>query len=87
MESTVEDDTKPIKIKGAYTARDVIKQKYCLLINGKIPFNPQTQEYLGCYQHAVTTVLGRLDGSEHQKLEELAQSWNKQGAPHEVQVK
>ena len=84
MEGTVEDDAKPTKIKGAYTARDVIKQKYCSLIDGKILFNPQTKGYLGCYQHAVTTVLGRLDGSEHKKVEELAQSWNEQGAPCEV---
>ena len=86
MEDAVEDDTKPTKIKGACTARDVIKQKYCVLVDGKIPFNPQTKEYLGCYQCTVTTVLGRLDGSEHKKVEELAQSWNEQGAPCEAQV-
>ena len=87
MEDAVEEDVKPTKIKGAYTARDVIKQKYCSLVNGKITFNPQMKEYLGCYQCAVTTVLGRLDSSERKKVEELAQSWNEQGAPHEVQVK
>ena len=86
-EDTVEEDAKPTKIKGAYTARDVIKQKYCSLVDGEIPFNPQMKEYLGCYQCTVTTVLGRLDSSEHKKVEELAQSWNEQGAPHEVQVK
>ena len=87
MEDAVEDDTKPTKIKGAYTARDVIKPKYCLLIDNEILFNPQAKEYLGCYQCAVTMVLGRLDSSERKKVEELAQSWNEQGAPHEVQVK
>ena len=86
-EDAVEEDAKPTKIKGAYTARDVIKQKYHLLVDGEIPFNPQMKEYLGCYQHAVTMVLGRLDSSECKTVEELAQSWNEQGAPREVQVK
>ena len=86
-EDTVEEDARPTNIKGAYTARDVIKQNDCLLVDGKILFNPQTKEYLGCYQRAVTMVLGRLDSSECKKVEELAQSWNEQGAPHEVQVK
>ena len=87
MEGTVEDDAKPTGIKGAYTARDVIKQKHCLLVDGKILFNPQTKEYLGWYQHTVTTALRSLDGSEHKQVEELAQSWKEQGAPHEFQVK
>ena len=29
----------------------------------------------------VQMVLGRLDSSERKKVEELAQSWNEQGAP------
>jgi hypothetical protein len=83
----LEDCPKPTKIKGAYTARDVIKQQYCSLVNKEIPFNPQTKEYLSQYQHTVTIVLNRMDGSERKKVEELAQSWNEQGAPCKVQYK
>jgi hypothetical protein len=32
MEEALEDRPKPAKIKGAYTARDVIKQQYCSLV-------------------------------------------------------
>jgi hypothetical protein len=53
----------------------------------EIPFKPQTKEYLSQYQRAVTIVLNQMDGSERKKVEELAQSWNEQGAPCEVQYK
>jgi hypothetical protein len=53
----------------------------------EISFKPQTKEYLGQYQCAITTVLNQIDGSERKKVEELAQLWNEQGAPHKVQYK
>jgi hypothetical protein len=56
-------------------------------VDKKILFKPQTKEYLSQYQHAITTVLNQMDGSERKKVEELAQLWNKQGAPHKVQYK
>jgi hypothetical protein len=64
MEETLEDRPKPAKIKGAYTARDVIKQQYCSLVDKKIPFKPQTKEYLSQYQCAITMVLNQMDDSE-----------------------
>jgi hypothetical protein len=87
MEETLEDCPKPAKIKGAYTARDVIKQQYHSLVDEEIPFKPQTKEYLSQYQHAITTVLNQMDGSERKKVEKLAQLWNEQGAPRKVQYK
>jgi hypothetical protein len=84
MEETLEDHPKPAKIKGAYTARNVIKQQYHSLVDEETPFKPQTKEYLSQYQHAITTVLNQIDGSERKKVEELAQSWNEQGAPCKV---
>jgi hypothetical protein len=50
-------------------------------VDKKIPFKPQTKEYLSQHQRAVTMVLNQMDGSERKKVEELAQSWNEQGAP------
>jgi hypothetical protein len=70
-----------------YTVRDVIKQKYRSLVDKEIPFHPRTKEYLSRYQRAVTTVLERMDGGERKKVEKLAQSWNEEGAPFEVQCK
>lgn len=64
-----------------------MKQRYRSLIDKEIPFAPQTKEYLGHYQRALTTVLERMDAGERQKLEELAQQWTKEGAPPEVQFK
>jgi hypothetical protein len=87
MKETLEDCPKPAKIKGAYTARDVIKQQYRSLLDEEILFKPQTKENLSQYQCAVTTVLNQMDGSERKKVEELAQSWNEQGAPRKVQYK
>jgi hypothetical protein len=59
-----EDNPKPTKIKQKYTVRDVVKQKYCSLVDQEIPFNPQTKEYLGHYQRTVTAVLERMDSTE-----------------------
>lgn len=87
MKNEGEDNPKPTKIKQMYTVRDVVKQQYRSLVDEEIPFIPQTREYLGRYQRAVTTVLERMEGGERRKLEELAQSWNEQGAPREVQIK
>lgn len=86
-EESIDDVKKPRKIKKVYTVRDVVKQKHCSLINKEIPYNPQTKEYLGNYQRAVTTVLKEMDSDERKKLEELAESWNEEGAPREVQFK
>ena len=79
-----EEQPKPTKIKQTYMVRDFIKQNHCSLVDAEIPFNPQTKEYLGCYQQAVTAVLERMDSGEPSRLEKLAQLWNKQGAPHKV---
>lgn len=87
IEDSLEKNTKPCKLKKAYTARDVVKQKYRSLIDKEIPHAPQTKEYLGQYQRAVTNVLKRMDETERKKIEELAQTWNEEGAPREVQFK
>ena len=87
MEDTVQDKTRPEEIKQEYTVRDVIKQKYCSLVDEEIPYDPQAKEYLGSYQHAVTTVLGKMDSNQLREVEKLAKSWNEQGVPREVQFK
>lgn len=87
MEDTVEDNSKPTKIKQEYTIRDVIKQKYRSLVDKEIPHEPHTKEYLSHYQRAVTRVIKKMGSTQRMQLEELAESWNEQGAPREVQFK
>jgi hypothetical protein len=77
-------DPKPKKIKQVYTIQDVIKQHYHDLVKAQISFKPTNKEYIGSYQHAVTTVLKNMTEEEVEEAEEILKSWNKQGAPPEV---
>jgi hypothetical protein len=95
-ETTAEKETaaeggvpKPTKLKQFYNVRDVIKdsEKYKAMIKDEIPYKPSDKEYIGSYQRAVTTVLESLSGKELQEAQNIADLWNKQGAPPEVQLK
>jgi hypothetical protein len=80
-------DPKPKEIKQVYTIWDVIKQHYCDLVEAQISFKPTNKEYIGSYQHAITTVLKNITEEEVEEAEEILESWNKQRAPPEVQLK
>jgi hypothetical protein len=80
-------DPQPKKIKQVYTIRDVIKQHYRDLVEAQISFKPTDKEYIGSYQRAVTTVLKNMTEEEVEEAEEILESWNKQGAPPEIQLK
>jgi hypothetical protein len=43
--------------------------------------------YIGSYQRAVTTVHKNMNSNELEEAEKIAEMWNKQGAPVEVQRK
>lgn len=74
-------------MKQQYTVRDVLKQLHPTLINEEIPFEPSEPGYLPNYQRAVTTVLKNMDDGELEKLENIAEEWNKKGVPADVQLK
>jgi len=80
-------DPKPTKVKPVYSIRDVIKQHYRELVEAEIPYKPTDKEYIGSYQRAVTTVLKNMSEQDVEEAEEIVESWNKQGAPAEVQLK
>ena len=80
-------DPKPLKLEQVYTIWDVIKQHYQELVEADIPYKPTDKEYIGSYQHAVTTVLKNMSEKGIEEVEEIVDSWNKQGAPAEVQLK
>lgn len=87
-ESTVKGgDPKPTKVKQVYSLRDVIKQHHRGLVEAEIPYKPTDKEYIGSYQRAVTTVLKNMSEKEVEEAEEIVDSWNKEGAPAEVQLK
>jgi hypothetical protein len=78
---------KPKKIKKFYNVRDVIVQNHGDLIAAKNPLKPSDPKYIGSYQQAVKKVQESLSGDELKKLEKIADAWNKEGAPLEVQLK
>lgn len=80
-------DTKPKKVKLIYTIRDVIKQQYRDLVEKEIPHKSTDKEYLGQYQKAVSKVLNNMSDDQKEEAENLLNSWNKDGAPREVQIK
>ena len=80
-------DRKPKKIKQFYTVRDVIKQNYKARIQAEISVEPTDKKYIGQYQLAVSTVLGKMTKKDHKEAEEIADLWNKQGAPPDLQLK
>ena len=83
-------DRKPKKIKQFYTVRDVIKQNYQAHIQAEISVEPTDKKYIGQYQLAVSTVstvLGKMTKKDHKEAEEIADLWNKQGAPPDLQLK
>jgi hypothetical protein len=65
----------------------VIKQHHRELVEAEIPYKPTDKEYIGSYQRAVTTVLNNMSEKELEEAEEIVDSWNKQGAPAEAQLK
>ena len=86
--TTVEGgDPKPKKIKQVYSIRDVIKQHYRELVEAEIPYKPTDKEYIGSYQRAVTTILKNMSENDLEEAEKIMESWNKEGAPAEVQLK
>lgn len=80
-------DSKPVKIKQVYTTRDVIKQKYRELVEEHIPYKPSDKKYLSSYQQAVTTVLENMSGDDLDEVQKIADGWNEQGAPSDLQLK
>jgi hypothetical protein len=80
-------EPKPSKIKSVYTVRDVIKQHHRELVEAEIPYEPTDKEYIGRYQRAVTTVQNNMTKKELKEMEKIVETWNKQGAPAEVQLK
>ena len=78
---------KPKKIKEVYTLRDVIRQHYKELVEAEIPYKSTDKEYLGSYQHAVTTVLTNMDKEDLDEVQNILDAWNEQGAPPEDQLK
>jgi hypothetical protein len=80
-------DNKPKKIKEVYTVRDVIKQIHGKLVDAEIPYRRHEKEYIGSYQRAVTTVHQNMTKKQLEKAKEIAELWNEEGAPPEVQQK
>ncbi len=82
-----DDNSKPSKLKQSYKIRDVIKQIHQERIEQEIPHSSNDKQYLSCYQRAVTTVYQNLSNDELKEAEGILDSWNKQGAPFEKQLK
>jgi hypothetical protein len=77
-------------LKETYTIRDVIKDRYLERINQEIPFKHEEKDYIGGYQRAVTKVEQDIkdeNGDDLKEVEAIVQSWNKLGAPANVQAK
>ena len=53
----------------------------------EIPYKLSNKAYIGSYQRAVTTVHKKLTDGEFEEAEKIADLWNRQGAPTEVQLK
>jgi hypothetical protein len=62
-------------------------EKYKDIIKGEIPYKPSDKEYIGSYQRAITTVLESLSKKDLKEAENIADLWNKEGAPPEIQLK
>jgi hypothetical protein len=56
-------------------------------VEKKIPFRPTDKEYLGSYQRAVSNVLDNMTKKELKNLENVAELWNKEGVPQNIQLK
>jgi hypothetical protein len=74
-------------LKQLYTIRDVIKQNHRDLVEEKIPYKPNDQQYIASYQRAVTAVLDEMAEEDLANAENIAKDWSEQGAPPEVQLK
>lgn len=74
-------------MKKQYTVRDVVKQIHRDLIEEEIPHKSGEKEYISNYQRAVTAVVKKMTEEELEAAEKIAEVWNEQGAPSEVQVK
>lgn len=81
------EQSKPKKVKQLYTVRDVIKQNHRELVEDEIPYSSVDSEYIGCYQRAVTTVLKKMTEEELEDAQKVADSWNEEGVPSEVQLR
>ena len=68
-----------MKLKQVYSIWDVIKQHYQELVEAEIPYKLTNKEYIGSYQCAVTTVLKNMSEKDIEEVEEIVDSWNKQG--------
>lgn len=80
-------DAKPRKIKQIYNVRDVVKQNYKDLVEAEIPEKSNEKGYIAKYQRAVTTVVDNMSESTLEEAKDIAEAWNKEGAPAEVQLK
>lgn len=81
------EQAKPKNTRQVYTIRDVIKQNYQSLVDEQNPYKSNDKRYLSSYQLAVNAVIDNLDKEELDKVEKLVESWNKDGAPSELQLK
>jgi hypothetical protein len=81
------DEDVPLKIKEIYTIRDVIKQNMQPEIEKEIPVEKTDKSYIGHYQRAVTTVLGKMNETQLDEAEAVVEAWNKRGAPVDAQRK
>lgn len=66
---------------------DVIKQNHKDLVEEHIPYSSTDKAYIGKYQRAVTTVIENMTESELEEAQRVADLWNEQGAPADIQLK
>lgn len=78
---------KPTKRKQLYTIRDVVKENYRSLVDKEIPYKSGKVDYLARFQAAVTTVLKNMSEKDLEEVEDMAEQWNREGAPSELQLK
>ena len=81
------EGTNPKKIKQIYNIRDVIKQAYRHLVDARIPFKSNEENYISHYQRAVTEVYENFDDSKLKEAEAMVEVWNTQGIPQKFQQK
>jgi hypothetical protein len=56
-------------------------------VKAEIPFESSEKAFLGCYQRAVTTVENNMSSEVKKEVEELAELWNREGAPPDAKLK
>ena len=78
---------KPKKIKKVYSIRDVVKYHYRSRVEKENPLKPSDKDFLGGYQKAVTAVMEGMSKDELEEANEIAELWNKEGCPSELQLK